>query len=130
MLGRLVCAAFCAFLASAAGCGGAVREEPGERLRTGGADRCEARCVTLVACGISARSCDCSCPPCAADAPSCVCPACECPPATTPSADCENSCGKAVQDVLEETPACNKAMVTLLDCVASATCKKGEEPCE
>jgi hypothetical protein len=132
MLRRFVCAAFCAFIATAAGCGGTVKQdagEPAEQLRKGSADRCKAACVTLVACGIGAESCSCSCAPCPAGSASCACP-CDCGSEKTTPASCEASCGKAVKELLEETPACDGAMLTLLDCVASATCKPHETPCE
>ena len=133
MLARLVCVAFCAFFASAAGCGGTVKQDPGEpseQLRKGSADRCKAACVTLVACEIGAKSCSCSCPPCPVGATSCECPPCDCGDEKTTPASCQSSCEKAVKEVLDETPACDGAMLTLLDCVASATCKPHEQPCQ
>lgn len=102
MVARLVCAAFCAFLASAAGCGGAVKDDPGEQLRTDGEGRCKAACVPVVACDS----------------------------VTITSADCESSCNKEVMDVLERMPACNGAMLAMLDCFASATCKNGQLSCQ
>jgi hypothetical protein len=133
MLGRVFCAAIGAFLVSAAGCGGTVKQtegDPGDQLREDGTDRCKAACVTLVACGLGTPSCDCACAPCPAGSSSCECP-CNCESEPLTASKCESNCAESVQEVLDDSPHCDQAMVAVLDCVASATCKAaGDVPCK
>lgn len=117
----------------ATACGGTVSGgEPtaGEQLQANGTERCKAACETVVACGVASQSCACVGCACQAGAASCACPPCECSSVPSTPAKCESDCGDAVRALLKDKPQCDRQMLVLLDCLATAKCQAGAQPCQ
>lgn len=114
-------------------CGGTVRDgtgTPSEQLRETAPSRCKAACATVTKCGLDKQSCSCGCT-CPVGATNCNCGPCDCGDSTAETpAKCESDCNDSVQRVLQSSSTCVSAMLSLLDCVASASCDEAREQCK
>lgn len=109
-----------AFVA-ATGCGGSVdRRSAEDELRDTGADKCPLACETINRCGLQG---DCTCveQPGGGDSP------CSCEPSD--SSECSGSCYQVTRDVIDHTPACADELLSLLNCLAGASCTEQRTPC-